>query len=96
MNCVLTLQVIVQERQKLQVGYGQYAAMRGLAYLGRGSINRIVDDYQRGRAWSEDHERQRQPNQRVDDMDLATSFERPVTWRASNGINRNPYPRLRP
>jgi metalloendopeptidase OMA1, mitochondrial len=45
--------VIVQERQNLQVGYGQYAAMRGLAYLGRGSINRIVDDYQRGRAWSE-------------------------------------------
>ena len=49
----LNPQVIVQERQKLQVGYGQYAAMRGLAYLGRGSINRIVDDYQRGRAWSE-------------------------------------------
>jgi metalloendopeptidase OMA1, mitochondrial len=49
----LNPQVIVQERQKLQVGYGQYAAMRGLAYLGRGSINRIVEDYQRGRAWSE-------------------------------------------
>jgi len=49
----LNPQVIVQERQQLQVGYGQYAAMRGLAYLGRGSINRIVDDYQRGRAWSE-------------------------------------------
>jgi metalloendopeptidase OMA1, mitochondrial len=49
----LNPQVIVQERQNLQVGYGQYAAMRGLAFLGRGSINRIVDDYQRGRAWSE-------------------------------------------
>jgi Zn-dependent protease with chaperone function len=46
-------QVIAQERQKLQVGYGQYAALRGLANLGRGSINRIVDDYQRGRSWSD-------------------------------------------
>jgi len=46
-------QVIVQERQKFQVGYGQYAALRGLAYLGRGSLNRIVDDYQRGRSWSD-------------------------------------------
>ncbi|MGH7817160.1 MAG: hypothetical protein ACREOR_07210, partial [Candidatus Binatia bacterium] len=34
-------------------GYGQYAALRGVAYLGRGSINRIADDYQRGRTWSE-------------------------------------------
>ena len=24
-----------------------------LRYLGRGSLNRIADDYQRGRAWSE-------------------------------------------
>ena len=46
-------QIIVQERQQLRVGYGQYAALRGVAYLGRGSINRIADDYQRGRTWSE-------------------------------------------
>ena len=46
-------QTIVQERQQLQTGYGQYAALRGVAYLGRGSLNRVVDDYQRGLPWSE-------------------------------------------
>jgi hypothetical protein len=35
------------------IGYGQYGSLRGVAYLDRGSINRIVNDYQRGRAWSE-------------------------------------------
>ena len=49
----LNPQVVFQERQQLQTGYGQYAALRGVAYLGRGSISRIVDDYRRGRAWSE-------------------------------------------
>jgi hypothetical protein len=46
-------QSIVQERQTLQTGYGQYAGLRGIAYLGRGSLNRVVDEYQRGRPWSE-------------------------------------------
>jgi len=46
-------QIVVQERQQLRVGYGQYAALRGVALLGRGSLNRIADDYQRGRPWSE-------------------------------------------
>jgi predicted Zn-dependent protease len=49
----LNPQLIVQERQQLRVGYGQYAALRGVAFLGRGSLNRIADDYQRGRPWSE-------------------------------------------
>lgn len=49
----LSLQTVLQERQQLGIGYGQYGALRGVAYLGRGSINRIVDDYKRGRAWSE-------------------------------------------
>jgi predicted Zn-dependent protease len=49
----LNPQTIVQERQQLRMGYGQYAALRGVAYLGRGSLNRIADDYQRGRPWSE-------------------------------------------
>jgi predicted Zn-dependent protease len=49
----LSLQTVLQERQQLGVGYGQYGALRGVAHLGRGSINRIVDDYKRGRAWSE-------------------------------------------
>ena len=49
----LNPQVIVQERQQLRVGYGQYTALRGLSYLSRGSINRIAADYERGRSWSE-------------------------------------------
>jgi predicted Zn-dependent protease len=46
-------QIVFQERQQLGLGYGQYAALRGLSYLGRGSIRRIIDDYRRGRPWSE-------------------------------------------
>lgn len=46
-------QVVVQERQQLRMGYGQYAGLRGVAHLGRGSINRIAADYERGRGWSE-------------------------------------------
>jgi hypothetical protein len=49
----LNPQIIVQERQQLRIGYGQYAALRGVAFLGRGSLNRIADDYQRGRPWTE-------------------------------------------
>jgi len=44
----LNLPTIVNERQQLKVGYGQYAALRGLAYLGRGSVRNIVAEYQRG------------------------------------------------
>ena len=46
-------QNVFQERQQLRVGYGQYAALRGVLHLGRGSIKRVVEDYQRGRSWSE-------------------------------------------
>jgi metalloendopeptidase OMA1, mitochondrial len=46
-------QSVFQERQKLQIGYGQYAALRGVWHLGQGSIQRITDDYRRGRSWSE-------------------------------------------
>jgi len=46
-------QTIVQERQQLRVGYGQYTALRGLSYLGHGSVARIITDYQAGQSWSE-------------------------------------------
>ena len=46
-------QIVIQERQQLRLGYGEYAALRGVAYLGRGSMNRIADDYRRGRSWAE-------------------------------------------
>ena len=45
--------VIVQERQQLRMGYGQYAALRGVALLGHSSLNQIAKDYQGGRSWSE-------------------------------------------
>jgi hypothetical protein len=46
-------QLVIQERQQLRLGYGEYAALRGVAYLGRGALKRIADDYQRGRSWAE-------------------------------------------
>jgi len=46
-------QLVIQERQQLSLGYGEYAALRGVAYLGRGSLKRIADGYQRGRSWAE-------------------------------------------
>ncbi len=49
----LSPQAIVQERQQLQTGYGQYAALRGVTHLGRGSLRQVADEYQRGRPWSD-------------------------------------------
>ena len=46
-------QLVIQERQQLRLGYGEYVALRGVAYLGRGSLNRIADDYLRGLSWAE-------------------------------------------
>lgn len=48
----LNLSTVVYERQQLKVGYGQYAALRGLSYLGRGSVRNLVAEYQRGSSWS--------------------------------------------
>lgn len=47
----LSPQAVFQERQQLRVGYGQYGALRGVSYLGRGSVNRVVAGYQRGQSW---------------------------------------------
>ncbi len=49
----LSPQAVYQERQQLRVGYGQYGALRGVSYLGRGSVNRVVAAYERGQSWSE-------------------------------------------
>ena len=49
----LNPQLVVQERQQLRIGYGQYAALRGVSYLGRSSISRTLSAYQRGEPWSE-------------------------------------------
>jgi Zn-dependent protease with chaperone function len=83
-------QLVLQERQQLQLGYGPYAALRGVAYLGRGSMSRIAADYQRGRSWSE----------------IATAngsrISELITWtgeliRTTNSLGRQPKsPQLRP
>jgi predicted Zn-dependent protease len=49
----LSPQMIVQERQQLRIGYGQYTALRGLSYISRSPVSRIVADYQRNRPWTE-------------------------------------------
>jgi hypothetical protein len=43
--------LLYQERQQLGIGYGQYAALRAISYLGRSSLRRIVADYQSGTRW---------------------------------------------
>jgi metalloendopeptidase OMA1, mitochondrial len=49
----LNLDTVVRERQQLRIGYGQYAALRGLSALGRGSMSNILAGYQKGSSWSE-------------------------------------------
>jgi predicted Zn-dependent protease len=44
--------LVVRERQQAQLGYGQYAALKGVSYLGRAPIGRVAADYQRGTRWS--------------------------------------------
>ncbi|MFQ5684158.1 MAG: M48 family metallopeptidase [Candidatus Binatia bacterium] len=44
---------LYQERQKAQLGYGQYAALRGVTYFGRTSMRRVLANYQRGSSWGE-------------------------------------------
>lgn len=49
----LSPQAVFQERKGLRVGYGQYAALRGVSYLGKGSVAKVVAAYERGQAWSD-------------------------------------------
>lgn len=42
---------VYEERRQLGLGYGQYAALRGIAYLGRSSPRRVFADYQAGVGW---------------------------------------------
>jgi metalloendopeptidase OMA1, mitochondrial len=49
----LSRETVVRERQQLRIGYGQYAALRGLSYLGRGSMRIILADYHKGSSWSD-------------------------------------------
>jgi hypothetical protein len=48
----LNAQMVMQERQQLRIGYVHCAALRGISYLGGGSINKVFADYQRGQSWS--------------------------------------------
>jgi predicted Zn-dependent protease len=44
--------LLYQERQQLRLSYGHYAALRGISFLGRAPLRRIVADYQSGVSWS--------------------------------------------
>ncbi|HWP58245.1 MAG TPA: M48 family metallopeptidase [Candidatus Acidoferrales bacterium] len=44
--------LVLRERQAAHLGYGQYAALRGISHLGRAPIGRVAADYQRGVRWS--------------------------------------------
>ena len=50
-NLRMDLTSVAQERQQLRLGYGQYAALRGLSYLGRSSLRQVMVDYQNGTRW---------------------------------------------
>jgi hypothetical protein len=44
---------VAAERKALKIGYGQYAALRGIAVLGKSSIKSVVADYQGGKRWAD-------------------------------------------
>ncbi len=44
---------VYQERQRVGLDYGQYAALRALSYLGRTSWTRVLSDYGSGLTWSD-------------------------------------------
>jgi metalloendopeptidase OMA1, mitochondrial len=44
---------VAAERKVLKIGYGQYAALRGIAVLGKSPIKSVVADYQGGKRWAD-------------------------------------------
>jgi predicted Zn-dependent protease len=52
-NLRMDLGSVAQERQQLELGYGQYAALRGVSYLGRSPLKQVLADYQSGARWSD-------------------------------------------
>jgi metalloendopeptidase OMA1, mitochondrial len=56
-NLRMDLMSVAQERQQLQLGYGQYAALRGVSYLGKSSLRQVLADYQNGERWYDLSER---------------------------------------
>ena len=44
---------VAKERKALQIGYGEYAALRAVSVLGKSSIKGVVADYQNGKRWSD-------------------------------------------
>ncbi|MFQ5852509.1 MAG: M48 family metallopeptidase, partial [Candidatus Binatia bacterium] len=45
--------ILRQERQRLQLGYGQHAALRGVSFLGRTSLRQVVLAYEHGSSWTD-------------------------------------------
>ena len=44
---------VYEERQRVGLEYGQYAALRALSVLGRTSLERVLYDYKGGSSWSD-------------------------------------------
>jgi predicted Zn-dependent protease len=53
----MDLKSVAQERQQLRLGYGEYAALRGVSHLGRSPLRQILADYQDGVRWYDLSER---------------------------------------
>ncbi|MGH7829812.1 MAG: hypothetical protein ACREP8_06500, partial [Candidatus Binatia bacterium] len=45
--------LVHRERQEAGLSYGQYAAIRGVAHLGKASVKRVFSDYQKSVSWSD-------------------------------------------
>ena len=56
-NLRTDMRSVVQERQQLRLGYGEYAALRGVSHLGRSPLRQILADYQDGVRWYDLSER---------------------------------------
>jgi len=44
---------LYQERQRAQLSYGEYAALRGVSFLGRTSFGGVLRSYAGGRSWAD-------------------------------------------
>jgi len=44
---------LYQDRQKVRLSYGEYAALRGLSFKGRTSFRQVLKTYARGTNWTD-------------------------------------------
>ena len=44
---------VVRELKQMRIGFGQYAALRGVSSLGNTSLRRVLVPYERGTSWGD-------------------------------------------